>query len=586
MSGRGYLRRLTPYIWESRGYFLIGLVSMLVVSVLRLVDPLIIGHVIDVSVPHKDLSDLTRWALFYVAVVLSSGFLSYFQVIFLGRLGLRIITKIKGEVFDHLLQMPVAYFDKNPVGELIARVENDSERIRGLFSDLAVTIVGNALFFIGMLGVMLYRNWTVTAILMIPFTGIMILVVIVVRKLSWFYRRVRELYADVSSVLTEYIQGMEVVQAFNRQALAEHILDVKSIEKRQVETRSQFYEYSLWGVLSFMIETVFIILVILLSVPKILNHAMTLGALVVFVQYSGRLFWPLLQVAENINQFQRAFVSLRRIFDMLELPTETDERGRVGSREFTFEREIEFRDLSFAYKPGEWVLRNVSLTIPRGSKTALVGPSGGGKTTVVSLLCGFYPVTEGELLVDGVSLRDIELHAWRRKIGLVLQDIYLFPGDIRENIRVYDESVSEKRVRDSLRVVSAEDLVETRDSGLDTEIKEQGRNFSQGEKQLLSFARAVVVEPEIVILDEATASVDVRTEARIQKALESVLEGKTSVIVAHRLSTIVNADQILYIENGTILARGRHEELLADCAAYRRLVELQFAAGVESGRDA
>jgi ABC-type multidrug transport system fused ATPase/permease subunit len=504
------------------------------------------------------------------------------QIIVLGKLGLRIITKVKGEVFDHLLQVPVAYFDRNPVGDLIARVENDSERVRGLFSDLSVTIIGNALFFLGMVGVMMWKNWLITLIMLGPFTLIMIAVIWVIRKLSWFYRRSRELYSDVSAILTEYIQGMEIVQVFNRQERAAEILDRKSLEKRRVETRAQFYEYSMWGVVGFFMNTLFIVLVIELTVPKVLLHTISLGTLVVFVQYSTRLFQPLLQMAENLNQFQRAFVSLRRIFTMLDLPTENDERGQVGTTDFAFNREIAFEHIRFAYPEGDTILDDVSFTIPRGTQTALVGPSGSGKTTLVSLLCGFYPITDGAIKVDGKNLLDLNLKAWRRKIGLVLQDIYLFPGNIRENIRVWNEDVTETNLQHALKVVSAEDLVASRESGLDTEIREQGKNFSQGEKQLMSFARAVVFDPEIVVLDEATASVDVQTEARIQEAMNRVLSDKTAVIVAHRLTTILKADQILYMENGRILARGTHPELLEKCAAYRRLVELQFATGVSA----
>jgi len=325
------------------------------------------------------------------------------------------------------------------------------------------------------------------------------------------------------------------------------------------------------GGLSFIIGPGFMAAVIVLLSPKILAGAMTVGTLLVFLEYGRRLLDPLMSIAENIRNIQQARVSLKRIFDILSIPSEKREGDAPA-----FESTIEFRHVWFRYKEDEWVLQDVSFTIPKGATFALVGPSGSGKTTIVSLLCRFYEPTRGEILVDGAPLAGLDLGAWRRKIGLVLQDVYLFPGSVLENVRVYNDAIGEGAVSDSLATVQASELVAKLPKGLDSEIRERGSNISAGEKQLLSFARAVAFGSEIVILDEATASIDVKTERRIKEGMATLLSGRTAVIVAHRLSSIINADEIIFMKDGRIAARGKHAELLSSFADYAELVRLQF----------
>jgi len=273
-------------------------------------------------------------------------------------------------------------------------------------------------------------------------------------------------------------------------------------------------------------------------------------------------------------QVQRAFVSLGRILELTEATSEDDLHR--GSALPYFEEDIVFDHVWFAYKDEEWVLKDVSLTIPKGKRIALVGASGSGKTTTISLLCAFYPVTRGQILVDGVPLTEINLRLWREKIGLILQDIFLFPGNITENIRVYNDDIPAEKVRQAIGIVSLDDFIEKQERGLETELAERGQNISQGEKQLISFARALAFEPEVIIMDEATASIDPQTEAKIQRSMNEVLSGKTAVIVAHRLTSVIDADQILLFRDGEIIDRGTHFELLGSSKDYRRFVELQL----------
>ncbi|HOE90828.1 MAG TPA: ABC transporter ATP-binding protein, partial [Candidatus Cloacimonadota bacterium] len=346
-----------------------------------------------------------------------------------------------------------------------------------------------------------------------------------------------------------------------------------SKEKQIIDTKSSFIEYGLWGFFDFVIQTVFIITIILLTVPKVLNHVATIGTLLIFIQYSVRLFWPIMQITENINQIQRAFVSLKRMFQLLDLPIE-DSAQEITNIEFN--HEIEFKDVWFKYKEDEWVLKGVSFKIKKGEKVALVGPSGSGKTTTISLLCLFYKINKGQILVDGIDIYSLNLKEWRKMTGLVLQDIVLFPGSLLDNVRIYNDEIDEEKVLEAINFVHAGDLLARLDNDLNFEIKERGLNLSMGEKQLLSFARALSFSPEIIIMDEATASIDAKTEAQIQYNMDKLLQNKTAVIVAHRLSSVLNCDNIMMFDNGCIIAQGTHESLIDTCSDYKRLVELQF----------
>jgi len=328
-------------------------------------------------------------------------------------------------------------------------------------------------------------------------------------------------------------------------------------------------------------EVLFLVIIIRLTAPRIIAGAVTIGTLIVFVDYIYRMIWPLLQISENVMQIQRAFVSLKRILELTELQSE--EELFTGTLIPTFEREIRFDHVWFAYKEEEWILKDVSFTIPKGQKIALVGASGSGKTTTVSLLCGFYPVNKGRILIDGVPLSEIEFRAWRRKIGLILQDIFLFPGSILENVRVYNDDITQQKVDEAINIVQLDDFINALPDKLDSELAERGQNVSQGEKQLISFARALAFGAEVIIMDEATASIDPQTEAKIQRSMQTVFSNKTAVVVAHRLTSVLDADEILFFEAGEIIHRGSHAKLMEISPEYRKLVELQLLGTEATG---
>jgi len=559
------------------GLLFFGLFAMLVTSGLRLLHPLILAQIIDHSIPDKNMPQMYRYGLYFVVVVLMSGFLSYLQIVLLSRLGIKIITKFKGDVFRHLLKLPIPWFNKQPVGELIARVESDSERVKALFSDLSITIIGNVLFFVGVFTVLFIRQWQVTIYIMPAVVVCIVGYGLLIRYLYKFYRQIRERYANITAKITDYVQGMQIIQALNQQQRVIKDVETASAEKKDLEIRTSLLEYGSQSVFLFITNVLFVVIIILISAPKIIVGVMTIGTLIVFIQYIYQMIWPLMNISENVIQIQRSFVSLKRILELTELPTEEDEfTGRIIP---VFDHEICFEHVWFAYKDEEWILKDVSFSIPKGRKIALVGASGSGKTTTVSLLCGFYPVQKGRITVDGIALTELDFRAWRTKIGLILQDVFLFPGSILENVRVYNDNIPADMVKNAISIVQLDDFIGNLPDGIGSELSERGQNISQGEKQLISFARALAFSPEIIVMDEATASIDPQTEAKIQRTMEKVLSHKTAVVVAHRLTSVLDADEILYFADGKITDRGTHSSLMKSSPEYRKLVELQLLQG-------
>lgn len=569
-----FLLYLSPY-W---GLFLTGFSAMTLATVARLAGPLILRALVDKAIPAGDMPAMVRYAFVYLGLVIVMGGLTYFQTMTIVKLGLSVVTNIKNDLFSHMLTLPVAYFDTHPVGELMARVENDTEKVKQLFSETGIMLLGNIIYFVGMFAVFFAMDVRIASWILVPAPFLLFAFFFIFDRLRPIYEKSRKKYAEITAVATEFVQGIEVVQAFNRIDHAADKLERASREKRDAEIRAGMTEYSTMAFMGFLGGPMLMVLIIKLVAPGVFSGALTVGTLLVFIEYGLRLFEPLFNIGENIRGIQQARVALGRIFAILDLESEPDlsssTQGPGNSVEFR--DTIEFREVSFEYKAGETILDGVSFTIKKGETVALVGASGSGKTTTVSLLCRFYEAQGGSILLDGKPLNELPLKAWRRKIGLVLQDTYLFPGTIHENVRVYDDALGPERTLAALRAVHAEGFVTRLPRAMETELHERGSNLSMGEKQLVSFARAVAFGADIIIMDEATASVDVATEKLIQQSLETLLEGRTALIVAHRLSSILNADKILFFKDGRIIAQGRHEELVSALPEYLELVRLQF----------
>ncbi len=569
------LRRVLPLFRPHVGALAAGL-ALLVVSVgAELAGPLVLRRLIDDDIAAGSRNGILRDALTYAALFVVGTIANYVQVVVLTKMGLAIVTRLKETLFHHLMGLSLAYFDKNSPGKLMARVESDAERLQALFSEVAIAVLRTAALLIGALAVMFVSSWQVTL-------GILCFAAPVaagtIYYFSWMrglYRRLREMVARISGFVSEYVLGVPIVQVFGYEEQAQQRLAKLNDDKLRTERVTSLFEYGFWGVLT-AVEVVAVILLLYLGSGRIFGVTMTVGTLILFVEYTRRIFWPLAMFSEQIGFIQRAFASADRVFSVLDTTTLTPDRDDAIASIPDDWHEVAFEDVSFEYESGTKVLDGVSFRIRRGERVALVGLSGGGKTTITNLLLRFYEPTVGRVALDGVDLRAYEQKRWRARIGLVQQDIHLFPGTVADNLRALVDGVERDELERAASTVGADAVIARLPKGYDEPLSEGGANLSMGERQLLSFARALVGDPDLLVLDEATSSVDPGTERRLQESMDRMLAGRTALVIAHRLATVVAADRILVVHAGKLVEEGSHDELYAQHGVYRDLFDLQF----------
>jgi len=574
---REMLGRIVPLFRPHRAAVALASLLLLIAVAAELGGPLIVRHLLDVDIPSGDATGVLIRALAYVVLFAVGMGAAYLQVVLIAKAGLKIVTALREQVFAHLMTLSLAYFDKNPPGSLMARVESDVERLMMLFSDVALALFRNLILFVGTFTVMLVFNPRVTLAvltLVAPLVAGTYFFLKYIRRVS---RTVRQLYARISAFLVEYVQGIPILQIFGYTEQAQLGLMNRNKEKYSKEVRLYFVEYAFWAAFA-SAEIAAVMIIIYVGARQVFDAAMTIGTLVLFIEYTRRLFWPLIMFSEQLDFIQRAFASADRVFQVLDTPSRTPERPGASAEIPPDWREIAFEDVSFVYDSGVKAVDRVSFRVRRGEKIALVGLSGGGKTTITNLLLRFYEPAAGRITLDGIDIRDYRQKSWRAEIGLVLQDIHLFPGNLGDNLRVLRDSIEDGALDRALHVVQADEMLSRLPDGYATELSEGGANLSMCERQLLCFARAVVEDPDILVLDEATSSVDPVTEARLQRALDALLKGRTSIIVAHRLATITRADRILVMHQGQLAEEGTHAELYGRKGIYRDLFDLQFAS--------
>lgn len=575
---REMVRRITPFFRPHIGSLALGIVLLLLTVGAELAGPIVLRRLIDTDIQAGSREGILRSALLYAGLFIVGTAAGYLQIVTLTRMGLAIVTDLKRKLFGHVMGLSLAYFDKNPPGKLLARVESDAERLQALFSEVSVSLLRTFILIGGTLAVMFSANWRITLIVVVLAIPIGAVTLLYFRWMRTLFRRVRGILARISTFVTEYVQGIPILQVFGYERRAADRLARLNTEKLRVERAASMYEYGFWGFLT-AVEVGAVILILYLGAGRALGVTMTTGTLVLFIEYTRRVFWPLAMFSEQVNFIQRAFASGDRVFNVLDTPSRTPDRpGAVASVPDDW-REIAFRDVSFAYDGGTLALDRMSFRIRRGERVAVVGLSGGGKTTITNLLLRFYEPTDGAVTVDGVDIRDYMQSGWRRKIGLVLQDIHLFPGTVEENLRALSDDVTRPEIERAIRIVGAEELIARLPRGYDEVLAEGGANLSMGERQLLSFARAIVRDPDLLVLDEATSSVDPATERKLQESVDRLLAGRTSLVIAHRLATIVSADRILVLHHGRLVEEGTHEDLYARDGIYRDLFDLQFRSG-------
>ncbi|PCJ21569.1 MAG: hypothetical protein COB02_02940 [Candidatus Cloacimonadota bacterium] len=566
------LKRLLPYIEKHKQKYFTALCLSFVLTIASVSKPLILKVIIDEAVEAKSEETLYLYSALFVGVLLLGVFGGYKQLVLMSEFGIEMINSLKKDLFEHILHLGLRFFNKHQVGWIMSRVESDTEELKNFCSHLTIKLLMDIMSFFGVFCILLYYDKTIASMIACVCFCLFILVLFFINYMKAIFDKSRSAYAKLSGFIAEYVCAIEIIQLYDQKESLKEKLSKVTKDRFDVEVKLSLYDASFWGFFRFFTETVLIMIILWVGIPQLMDKTMSIGKLIMFLEFSVQMTRPLFAVSENFNNVQKSLVSLQRIFNLL------DEKPDVATGEKvvnSFQSSIEFKSVDFYYNEDKKVLKNINFIINKGEKIALVGPSGGGKSTIASLLCRFYDPTIGEILVDGKDLKEIHVSAWRKKLGLVLQDVFLFGGTILDNLRVLDDNLHIDRVKDAANSLGAANFIEKLSNGYDTEIKEKGKNLSLGERQLLSFSRAMTFNPDILVLDEATASIDPHTEYLIQQGLDKLLDGRTALIIAHRLSTIKNVDKILFVENGEIIEQGSHKDLIAKKGRYFDMLNLQ-----------
>ena len=589
------MRRLLAYLWPYWRQVAVAFGAIMTGAIAQLAQPYLVKIAIDRHIAVGRLEGLDQLAAIYLAILIGAFAAEYVQTWALQLTGQRIMFDLRMAIYRHLQRLDLKYYDRHPVGRLMTRVTSDVDVLNDLFTSGVVTVFGDVVTLVGIMGVMLWMNWRLA---LVAFSVLPIIVFVT----QWFRRNVRDSYrtvrgwiARINAFLQENISGMTTVQLFRREALNFERFDDIDRKHRDANIESIFY-YAVFYPAIEVVSALASALIIWYGGGDVLRNALTLGALVAFLQYSMRFFRPISDMSEKFNVLQSAMASSERIFALLDEPvviqSPVQPAGRPGAKgHIVFDRVwFTYRDAQDSelnaegsgpedrreFDGAEYVLRDVSFEVRPGERVGIVGATGSGKTTLISLLMRFYDVTKGSIAVDGVDIRKMDLGDLRGLFSLVLQDVHLFSGTIADNIRLGNLAIDDDRLQRAARAVHADRFIERLPKGYESPVAERGATLSVGQKQLLSFARALAFDPRVLILDEATSSVDTETELLIRDALHALMAGRTTIAIAHRLSTIQDMDKILVLHKGRLRESGTHQELLAQRGIYFKLFELQY----------
>ncbi len=571
------LRYAKPY-WKS---FVLVLFIMIFSIIYDIVSPLIVGDIQNLVKDDFELNDLFIRVAVYAGILIVSMVCTYMQAMILQKIGQKILSNLRMDIFTHIEKLSHEQLNNIPVGKLVTRVTNDTNSISMMFTNVLVTMVKNAMVIVAVLGSMLMLNYALT-LMVLCFVPFVVLFTVIFRKFSRrAHRKVNDARTDINTYLSENLSGIKITQIFNReeQKMQDFLERSDKLKKARI---NQMFVFGIFRPMVYMLNISTIMCLMYFGAKGqiqdtvVFGQTITSAIVVSFYMYISKFYNPIQTLAEQFDVLQRSFAAAEKIFTIMDMvPEVVDEPDAIELDEIR--GEIEFRDVWFAYKPGEWVLKGVSFHVEPRQTVAFVGSTGSGKTTILSLMVRNYDIQKGQILIDGVDIKKIKISSLRKHFGQMLQDVFLFSGDIRSNILLREEGISDDEVMEACRYVNADSFINKLETGLDDVVQERGNNFSAGQRQLLSFARTIIHKPAVMILDEATANIDTETELLIQDSLEKMKNIGTMLIVAHRLSTIQHSDNIILLAKGEIVEQGNHQELLAKKGQYYHLYTLQFS---------
>lgn len=582
IAGKAYdsklLGRLAKYMRPYRTIFWVSVVLTILLAAVAPALPMLIEYTLDNYILNGEYEGLDMMLIIMMLLLISQTVVRYFHTLMTNTLGQSVIRDIRIQVFEHITNLRLKYFDNTPIGRLITRTISDLETIANIFSEGLIQIIGDLLQLVVILGVMFYTDWRLTLIILVPMPLMLWATYIFKEAMKSAFQDVRLWVSNLNTFLQEHISGMAVIQYFAREEQEMKKFDTINKEHRNAHVRANWYFSIFFPVLEIIIAIATGLLVWYGS-KQVLADVISPGVVVAFLMYINMIFRPIRELIDKFNTLQMGMVSAERIFDVLDTNEFTPNSGT--HKPDHIRGEIEFKNVWFAYNDEKWVLKDVSFKVKPGETLALVGATGAGKSSTINILSRFYEIQKGQILLDGVDIRDYELTFLRKNISTVLQDVFLFSDTVKNNITLQNPAITDEEIINAAKRVGAYDFIMRLPEGLNYKVQERGATLSAGQAQLVSFIRALVHDPRILILDEATSSIDTETELMIQSAIDNLMEGRTAIVIAHRLSTIQKADKIIVLEKGEIKEIGSHQELLAMDGYYKRLYDLQFdSAGI------
>ncbi|UBM59961.1 ABC transporter ATP-binding protein/permease [Marinilongibacter aquaticus] len=573
------IKRLIHYIKPYSGRFGLLVFVILLGAALSPILPLMIKYTIDGPISSGNYGELSRMLMFMIGLLFVTAMTGFFNTYLAGWLGQNIIRDIRIELYEKILSLRLRYFDETPIGRLVTRAISDIETLSNVFSSGFAAIAGDVLQLVLIISVMFYTDWRLSLISLSTIPLMLISTYIFKEKVKKSFNIVRNAVSNLNSFMQEHITGMSLVQIFNSEKLAFDQFVKINKKHREANIKSILY-YSVYYPVAEVIAALGTGLVVWYGAKQIIqpDSGVTFGTVTAFIMFINQFFRPIRMIADRINTLQLGIVSTDRILKVLD---SEDIIPNEGTLKKELQGDVEFKNVWFAYKDENYVLKDISFQVKEGETVAFVGATGAGKSSIINLLTRFYEINKGQILIDGIDLKEYEVSNLRKQIGMVLQDVFLFSDTIRNNITLNDPEISDEEIEKAAKLVGVNNFIQQLPGGYDYNVMERGSTLSVGQRQLISFVRAMVQNPHIIVLDEATSSIDSESEELIQNAIEKLMKGRTAIVIAHRLSTIQKADKIVVVDKGQLVEMGTHEELLNKKGHYANLYEMQYAATAE-----